>query len=188
MTAATSTTTAETKTEKAAPVAKPYANSLIAGLLLGAVLFIAYFITGDGLGASGAENRIAIWLAKLVAPGWVNSTPYYIKYGGGVKQPLDHEIVLIGIGVILGGFVSAYLHGRFKKMTVHGPRITPRWRWFFAFVGGVIAGYGARLARGCTSGQGLNGAATLSVGSWAFLLAFFFGGYALAYFVKRLWY
>jgi hypothetical protein len=27
----------------------------------------------------------------------------------------------------------------------------------------------------------------LSVGSWAFLLAFFVGGYALAYFVRKLW-
>jgi hypothetical protein len=48
-------------------------------------------------------------------------------------------------------------------------------------------GYGARLARGCTSGQALSGGAVLSAGSWAFMLAVFAGAYALAYFVRKLW-
>ncbi len=48
-------------------------------------------------------------------------------------------------------------------------------------------GYGARLARGCTSGQALSGGAVLSVGSWAFMFAVFAGGYALAYFVRKAW-
>ena len=39
-------------------------------------------------------------------------------------------------------------------------------------------GYGARFARGCTSGQALSGGATLSVGSWAFMFAVFAGAYA----------
>jgi len=57
----------------------------------------------------------------------------------------------------------------------------------FAFLGGSIMGYGARMARGCTSGQALSGGAVLSVGSWAFMFSVFAGGYALAYFVRRLW-
>ena len=57
----------------------------------------------------------------------------------------------------------------------------------FAFLGGAFMGYGARLARGCTSGQALSGGAVLSVGSWAFMFAVFGGAYALAYFVKKLW-
>jgi hypothetical protein len=56
-----------------------------------------------------------------------------------------------------------------------------------AFVGGAIMGYGARFARGCTSGQALSGGAVLSAGSWAFMFAVFGGGYAVAYFVRRLW-
>jgi hypothetical protein len=56
-----------------------------------------------------------------------------------------------------------------------------------AFLGGTIMGYGARFARGCTSGQALSGGATLSVGSWALMFAIFGGAYALAYFVRRLW-
>jgi hypothetical protein len=48
-------------------------------------------------------------------------------------------------------------------------------------------GYGARLARGCTSGQALSGGATLSAGSWALMFAIFGGAYALAYFLRKVW-
>ena len=184
MTAASTTET--TPKKKRQP--KPFTNSLIAGVILGLVLFGVYFFTGDGLGASGGVNRFSIWLAKIVAPGWVNSTPYLIKYGGGSKKPLDSFIVMLDLGVLLGGFLSAWFFGRFSIETIKGPKVGFSFRWLLAFLGGTLAGFGARMARGCTSGQGLNGAATLSVGSWAFLLAFFAGGYILAYFVKRLWF
>jgi len=174
------------KKKKRSP--KPYTNAVIAGVLLGLVLFAVYFFTGDGLGASGGANRVAVWLAKIVAPGWVNSQPYIIRFGGGDKNPLDSFIVLLDIGVLLGGFLSAWFFGRFSLETIKGPNIKISLRWIIAFGGGMLSGFGARLARGCTSGQGLNGAATLSVGSWAFLLAFFAGGYLLAYFVKKLWF
>jgi uncharacterized membrane protein YedE/YeeE len=47
--------------------------------------------------------------------------------------------------------------------------------------------FGARLARGCTSGQALTGGATLSAGSWAVMFAIFGGGYALAYSLRKFW-
>jgi uncharacterized membrane protein YedE/YeeE len=174
------------KKKKRSP--KPYTNAVIAGVLMGLVLFAVYFFTGDGLGASGGTNRVAVWLAKIVAPGWVNSQPYIIRYGGGAKNPLDSFIVMLDIGVLIGGFLSAWFFGRFGLETIKGPNVKISLRWVIAFFGGTLAGFGARLARGCTSGQGLNGAATLSVGSWAFLLAFFLGGYLLAYFVRKLWF
>ncbi len=48
-------------------------------------------------------------------------------------------------------------------------------------------GFGAKLARGCTSGLGLTGGATLSVGSWLFLLAAFAAAYGVAPLLKREW-
>ena len=51
----------------------------------------------------------------------------------------------------------------------------------------MIAGYGARLAQGCTSGQALTGGSLLNLGSWAFMLSVFAGGYALAYFLRKEW-
>ena len=56
-----------------------------------------------------------------------------------------------------------------------------------SFLGGMIFLYGARMARGCTSGQALSGGATLAAGSWVVMLSIFLGAYALAYFVRKLW-
>ncbi|MNC98832.1 hypothetical protein D3C83_169090 [compost metagenome] len=48
-------------------------------------------------------------------------------------------------------------------------------------------GFGAKLARGCTSGQALTGGALLSAGSWIFIASCFATGYALAPVMRRLW-
>ena len=56
-----------------------------------------------------------------------------------------------------------------------------------AFAGGALMGYGARMARGCTSGLALSGGAVLSTGAWAFMFSVFAGAYILAYFVRKLW-
>lgn len=56
-----------------------------------------------------------------------------------------------------------------------------------AFAGGFIAAYGAKIAKGCTSGQALTGGSILNVGSLVFMLAVFASAYALAYFVRKEW-
>ena len=166
---------------------RPYINPYLGGLLLGLVLFASFFISGNGLGASGGVNRILVFFEDVVAPGHVDRTPYLLKMAGGEKNPLDSWIVFVTLGVLLGGFTSGWLNGRVKIETGKGPNISKRTRWAVAFIGGAFMGYGARFARGCTSGQALSGGATLSVGSWALMFAIFGGAYALAYFVRRLW-
>jgi len=167
--------------------AKPYFNPYLGGILLGIVLFAAFFITGSGLGASGGMNNLVVLVEDAVAPGHVDRTPYLLGIAGGTKNPLDSWTVWMLVGVAAGGFGSAWLNGRLKVETNRGPRITPRTRWMMALIGGAIMGYGARLARGCTSGQVLSGGAVLSVGSWAFMFAVFGGAYALAYFLRKFW-
>ena len=166
---------------------KPYVHPYLGGALLGIVLFLAFFITGNGLGASGGLNRYVVYLEDLVAPQHIDRVAYLLKLAGGDKNPLDDWIVFLTAGTLVGGFVSGWLHGRLKVETGKGPHITVRSRWFFAFAGGMLMGYGARMARGCTSGQALSGGAVLSAGSWMFMFAVFGGAYALAYFVRRLW-
>jgi hypothetical protein len=166
---------------------KPYVHPYLAGILLGIVLFLAFFLTGNGLGASGGINRIVVWAEDRVVPEHIDQTPYLLTMAGGEKNPLDNWVVFMVFGTLLGGFTSGYLHGRLKVETNRGPHTSVRTRWIAAFVGGAIMGYGARLARGCTSGQALSGGAVLSVGSWLFMFAVFAGGYALAYFVRKLW-
>ncbi len=169
------------------PSARLFVNPYVAGVLLGIVLFLSFFLTGNGLGASGGLNRMIIYGIDLVAPQHVDRVSYLIEVAGGDQNALDHWIVLMTAGIFLGGLASGFVGKRIKWETIRGPRITDHQRWLFALVGGLIAGFGARLARGCTSGQGLSGGASLSVGSWAFLMAFFVGAYALAWFVRRLW-
>ena len=174
----------KTKTRK---VAKPYVNPYLAGILLGVVLFMAFFITGSGLGASGGMNRLLVLIEDAIAPGHVDRTPYLIDMAGGDRNPLDSWVVWVTVGTVIGGLVSGFINGRFKVETNRGPRVPIRLRWVMAFIGGAFMGFGARFARGCTSGQALSGGAVLSVGSWAFMFAVFAGAYALAYFVRRLW-
>jgi uncharacterized protein len=166
---------------------RPFANPYLGGFLLGLVLFLAFFLTGNGLGASGGLNRIIVYFQDLVVPGHVDRTPFLLNMAGGDKNPLDNWVVPVVIGAFLGGLISGWRNGRLRIETGKGPHISTRTRWFFAFLGGAVMGYGARLARGCTSGQALSGGAVLSAGSWAFMLAVFAGAYALAYFVRKLW-
>lgn len=166
---------------------RPYINPYLGGFLLGIVLFTAFFITGNGLGASGGLNRILVYFEDLIAPGHIDQVAYLITMAGGSQNALDSWIVVLTVGVLLGGFASGWFSGRLKLETNRGPHISRKARWLFAFIGGGFMGYGARMARGCTSGQALSGGAVLSVGSWAFMLAVFAGAYALAYFVRRLW-
>jgi uncharacterized membrane protein YedE/YeeE len=167
--------------------AKPYVNPYVAGALLGVLLFLAFFITGTGLGASGGLNRVLVYAQNIVTPEHIDQVPYLLKMAGGDTNPLDSWIVYLTAGTILGGFLSGLFGRRVKVETNKGPRISSRTRWIMAFLGGILMGYGARLARGCTSGQALSGGAVLSVGSWAFMFAVFAGAYALAYFLRRYW-
>jgi hypothetical protein len=166
---------------------KAYINPYLAGALLGLVLFLSFFVTGSGLGASGGLNRLLVFLEDLILPDHVDRVPYLISLAGGERNPLDSWIVFVTLGVILGGLVSGWINGRIRLETGKGPGISKRTRWLFAFLGGIFMGYGARFARGCTSGQALSGGATLAVGSWALMFAIFGGAYALAHFVRRLW-
>lgn len=164
-----------------------YINPYLGGLLLGIVLFGAFLLTGTGLGASGALSHIQAAFLDFLAPHRVDTVGYFAKIAGGQKSPWMNPQVFLLFGVIAGGFLSGLFRGRLKVETRKGPLISTKKRWLMAFIGGVFMGYGARLARGCTSGQALSGGAVLSVGSWAFMFSIFISAYALAYFVRRLW-
>jgi uncharacterized membrane protein YedE/YeeE len=166
---------------------RPYVNPYVAGTLLGVVLFASIFVTGGGLGASAAMSRVQTGVLDLFAPGHVDRVAYFAEMAGGTRNPWAHYAIYMLVGTILGGFVSGLVNRRVKLETRKGPRISVPARLGFALLGGAIMGYGARMARGCTSGQALSGGAVLSVGSWAFALAIFASAYAVAWFFRRLW-
>ena len=166
---------------------KPYLNSYAAGIWLGILLFLAFLITGNGLGASGGLNRLLVFFQNMVSPEHIDQVPYLLKMAGGSTNPLDNWVVFLTVGTIFGGLISGLLGGRVKLETNRGPQTSVRTRWVMAFMGGILMGYGARLARGCTSGQGLSGGSVLSVGSWAFMFAVFAGAYLLAFTFRKFW-
>lgn len=166
---------------------KPYLNPYLAGVMLGVVLFLAFALTHSGLGASGGISRLQVALTAEVSQSHVDRVGYFAAVGGGDRSALDHSSVAMLIGTFMGGLLSAWWHRRLKIEIAKGPRITNSTRLAVALLGGVIMGYGARLARGCTSGQALSGGAVLSAGSWVFMLSIFLGAYVLAYSVRRLW-
>ncbi len=103
------------------------------------------------------------------------------------RTPWDGWLVWEILGVLFGGFFSAWIAGRLKVGVDKGPNISSGPRLLLALGGGIISGWATRLAAGCTSGQALTGGATLAVGSWAFMFAVFAGAYGAAYFVRRQW-
>ncbi len=164
-----------------------YMNPYLAGIFLGVVLFASFVIFGHGLGASGGIAKITGAAVDLVAPGHTEGNSYLVGLLRGGGSPLDNWLVFEIIGMMIGGFVSGMLAGRVKVETFKGPGISDRTRWVAALLGGGIAGFGVRIARGCTSSQALSGGAILSAGSWAFMFSVFGGAYLLAYFVRKLW-
>jgi uncharacterized membrane protein YedE/YeeE len=164
-----------------------YLNPYVSGLILGIVLFVSFLFTGHGLGASGGLARILTFGMKNTSPELVNTSGFFAALGGGDKTILSHWLVWEILGVLLGGFFSGILAKRVRVQTFHGPNITQRQRWFFAFVGGLLVGFATQLSRGCTSGQALSGGAILSAGSWAFMFSVFGGAYLVAYPFRRLW-
>jgi hypothetical protein len=168
--------------------AAPYMNPYLAGIGLGLVLLAAFVVMGRGLGASGAFSSLVAWGVDQAAPAHAAGNELYQDYlSSGVGHPLKDWLVFEVLGVLVGGFLSGLLAGRFKKTVEKGPRISARGRLTLAFVGGALMGVGAKLARGCTSGQALSGGALLSAGAWAFMMMVFAGGYATAWFVRRQW-
>lgn len=173
---------------KAVASAQPYMNPYMAGVGIGVVLLLAFLIMGRGLGASGAFSTVVATGVNAVAPEHAAQRPPYAGYlGDGATSPLKDWLVFEIIGVAIGGLISALLAGRWRAVIDRGPNTTDRARLVHAFGGGAIMGIGAKLARGCTSGQALTGGALLSVGSWLFIIGAFAAGYLAAPLFKRQW-
>ena len=166
---------------------RPYIDPYLAGALLGVVLFLSFFVTGGGLGASAGLSRVQTGILDVFAAAHVDRVAYFAEMAGGSRSPWAHYAIYMLAGTLVGGFASGLWNRRVKLETRKGPRISTPARWALAFAGGMIMAYGARFARGCTSGQALSGGAVLSVGSWAFMFSIFASGYAVAWFARRLW-
>jgi uncharacterized membrane protein YedE/YeeE len=106
----------------------------------------------------------------------VTEKPYYKEFA----PVIDWEWMLV-LGVVIGAFISSKLSGKFElswiparwEAAAGGAHIT---RWLASLIGGIVMGFGARWAGGCTSGHGISGTLQLAVSSWVAAICFFVGG------------
>jgi len=164
-----------------------YMNPYLAGFLLGLILLATIFITGRGLGASGAMRSAVSTVVETVAPAHAQGSAFYSDYIARHPEGLRSWLVFEMAGVLVGGFLSGLLMKRLKFRNEHGPSIGGRTRLWAALAGGMLFGFGAQFGRGCTSGAALSGMAILSLGGFITMLAIFGSGYLLAWFFRRLW-
>lgn len=169
------------------PAPRPWTSPYLAGVGVGVVLLLAYVIVGRGLGASGAFSAVVASGVAVAAPEHAAANPALSAYLAAGGNPFRDWLVIEIVGVTLGGLLSALVAGRFRIEVERGPRIGNRGRLAYAFGGGLVMAFGAKLARGCTSGLALSGGALLSVGAWIFVVTAFAAGYAAAPLVRRQW-
>jgi uncharacterized protein len=166
-----------------------YMNPYLAGVLLGLLLIATIYLTGRGLGASGAVKSYAVTAVEIIAPEHTAETKFYQEYseerGGG--SPLMSWLVFEITGVLIGAFLSGLISNRLNFRLEKGPHSTARIRVAGALAGGLLWGVGAQLGRGCTSGAALSGMAVMSTGGIITMFAIFAGAYFFAFFFRKLW-
>ncbi|WP_169577500.1 YeeE/YedE thiosulfate transporter family protein [Sinimarinibacterium sp. CAU 1509] len=160
---------------------------VLAGIVIGISMLLTFVVAGRGIGVSGTMTRLVATVQHWFLPELTEKSAYFGPYFANGAVPLNDYLSYLMVGLLAGAFAGSFFSGDFRFEVQRGPRISRNGRLLLALVGGVIAGFAARLARGCTSGQGLVGGAELSVGSWAFLICIFIGGFGTAWFVRKQW-
>ena len=146
-------------------------------LLWGAVLlallnFVTLALAGRPWGITGA---FSLWGAKTLQGTGVDVAQWAYwqrpTNAEALAAPIWHDITsVMNIGIVLGAFLAAGLAGKFAPSL----RIPLR-SLLAAILGGLLLGYGARLAYGCNIGAFFSGIASGSVHGWLWLGAAFLG-------------
>ncbi|MSP23336.1 MAG: hypothetical protein EXR66_10170 [Dehalococcoidia bacterium] len=141
----------------------------IAGLGISAVTLALLVITNRRLGVStGFEDVCALVLRA----------PYFhrdsLKSEGGWRLPLLGGLVVGGVlsAVLGGGWAPTWDLGMFDERIGWGPGGKVIWM----FAGGLLVGFGTRLAGGCTSGHGIFGLSNLELPSLVSTISFMAAG------------
>lgn len=146
---------------------------LVAGAIGLAVVNIAtLLIAGRPWGVTSA---FALWGAKVASQLGiaVHSWPYWTTPAqkAALEASVMHDVTsVMNFGIIMGALLASFLAGRFA----------PVWRMparslAAAIIGGLLLGYGARVAFGCNIGAYFSGIASGSLHGWLWLPAAFAG-------------
>lgn len=155
----------------------------LAGALSGVAVVLAGLFTGNYFGASTSFVRTAGMIEKLFSPERVGQMAYFRWF----VPNIDWQWMFV-VGIALGSLISALSSGTFRWQAIpdtwkerFGPGRLKR--GVVAFIGGIIAMYGARLAGGCPSGHGMSGVPQMAISGVVALVCFFIGGVLVANFV-----
>ncbi|WP_462325413.1 YeeE/YedE thiosulfate transporter family protein [Desulfoplanes sp.] len=155
-------------------------NPYLAGGLSGLLGVVSVALAGKFLGASTTFVRAAGMVERIFVPETVANMAYYTAKG----VRFDWQFLFV-FGIFLGSLIASLASRTFVWKPVpemwkdrHGSGVAKR--GVVAFVGGIVAMYGARLAGGCPSGHGLSGLTQLSVSGFIAAACFFGGGILMA--------
>jgi uncharacterized protein len=165
------------------PLWPPY----VAGVVLGLVLILTYILVGNGVGASGTFARLAAAVGMGIAPETTQSNSYLGPMVANGANPFASWIVVEVVGIAIGALLAAIGAGRFRIQLDGTHKLGQNRRILFALLGGALAGFGSRIAAGCTSGIGLSGTAMLGISGFVFLLTFFLTGLGVSLLMRRAW-
>ncbi len=147
----------------------------VTGAVLLSILQIALLAySGNPWGVSGTFANWGAWLYQLVG-GSVDKWYYFSS--SGAQSTLDagvlsHTGTMLNVGLIFGALLAALLASQFKFKKIKS------WKQVIAAVlGGLLMGYGARLANGCNIGALFSGIASLSLAGWVFAVFLFVGAF-----------
>ncbi|MBT3278520.1 MAG: YeeE/YedE family protein [Phycisphaerales bacterium] len=169
---------------------KPW-SPYIAGGLVGLLAITSVVISTQllakpkYLGTSTTMVRLAGLAESQVASDHVSSNEYFQSK----KIKVDWQMMLV-VGIVIGAFLAAIASQEFKSETVPTlwkARFGPKWhvRALGAFLGGILAILGARLAGGCPSGHGLSGMMQLAGSGLLAMVGFMAGGILAANCIYR---
>jgi len=146
---------------------------LVAGALALVVLnFATLALAGRPWGVTSA---FALWGAKAAAAVGIDTASWAFwttkANAAALAAPVTHDVTsVMDVGIVLGAMLAAALAGRYA----------PVWRlplrsFIAAVAGGLMLGYGARLAYGCNIGAYFSGIVSGSLHGWLWLVAAFVG-------------
>lgn len=120
----------------------------LAGALSGLVLILSVLVAGKYFGASTTFVRSAGMVEKIFSPERVSKMAYFIS-----KVPKFDWQWMFVVGILIGALVSSTTGGTFRWKAVPdmwGARYGSGRlkRGIVAFIGGLVAMFGARLAGG----------------------------------------
>ena len=123
----------------------------------------------------GITSAFSLWGAKTLQGVGVDVAqwPFWQRTSNAeaLAAPVWQDVTsVMDIGIVLGAFLAAGLAARFAPSL----RIPLR-SLVAAIVGGLLLGYGARLAYGCNIGAYFSGIASGSLHGWLWLVAAFLG-------------